>query len=124
VYRDRIALIGDASGSVDAITGEGLCLAFRQAIALAEAIEREDLRQYQTQHRRIGRRPEWMARLLLTLGDRPAVRRIAMHTMAACPNIFNNLLTLHVGAYDEKKHFLDSLPIGGSCGRAGDGASS
>lgn len=124
VYRDRIALIGDASGSVDAITGEGLCLAFRQAIALAEAIERDDLRRYHTQHRRIARRPEWMARLLLILGDRPAVRRIAMHTMAARPSIFTNLLTVHVGAYDEKNHFLDSLPIDGSCVRAGDGTSS
>ena len=35
VYRGNIALIGDASGSVDAITGEGLCLSFQQAIALA-----------------------------------------------------------------------------------------
>jgi flavin-dependent dehydrogenase len=39
VYREHIALIGDASGSVDAITVEGLYLAFRQATALADAIE-------------------------------------------------------------------------------------
>ena len=124
VYRDRIALIGDASGSVDAITGEGLCLAFRQAIALAEAIEGDDLRQYQRQHRRIARRPEWMARLLLMLGDHPAARRIAMHAMAAHPSIFTELLTVHVGAHDEKKLLLDSLPIDGSSVRAGDRAGS
>ncbi len=29
VVRDRVALVGDASGSVDAITGDGLSLAFR-----------------------------------------------------------------------------------------------
>ena len=28
VYRDRTVLVGDASGGVDAITGEGLCLSF------------------------------------------------------------------------------------------------
>src|SRR5581483_9749246 len=38
VYRDHIALIGEASGSVDAITGEGMALAFRQAKALATAL--------------------------------------------------------------------------------------
>jgi flavin-dependent dehydrogenase len=30
VFSGHIALVGDASGSVDAVTGEGLCLAFRQ----------------------------------------------------------------------------------------------
>src|SRR5579864_4561537 len=50
VYRERVALIGDASGSVDAITGEGLCLSFRQATALADALESDDLRRYQAAH--------------------------------------------------------------------------
>lgn len=59
----------------DAITGEGLCLAFRQATALAEAIECVDLTKYQRKHRQIARRPEMMDRLLLTLGDHPHVRR-------------------------------------------------
>ena len=102
VFGNRTALIGDASGSVDAITGEGLCLAFRQAIALAEAMERGDLRHYETRHRRIARRPEWMARLLLTLGDCPAARRMAMRAMAAYPDIFAKLLSIHVGAFNEK----------------------
>src|SRR5665647_3155375 len=31
VYRGNVALVGDASGSVDAITGEGLCLLFQQS---------------------------------------------------------------------------------------------
>ena len=38
--RGNVALIGDASGTVDAITGEGLCLAFSQAMVLAECLER------------------------------------------------------------------------------------
>ncbi len=50
VHRGRIALIGDASGSVDAITGEGMGLAFRQALALADALAADNLDQYQAAH--------------------------------------------------------------------------
>src|SRR5262249_49932449 len=39
VRRGNVALLGDASGSVDAITGEGLRLALLQALVLAESIE-------------------------------------------------------------------------------------
>lgn len=101
VYRDHVALIGDASGSVDAITGQGLCLVFRQATALVEAIEHGDLAQYQRKHRQIARRAEWMAELLLLLGDRPQVRRAALSAIAARPEIFARLLAVHVGAFYE-----------------------
>jgi menaquinone-9 beta-reductase len=101
VYREHIALVGDASGSVDAITGEGLCLAFRQATALAEAIECGDLAKYQRKHSQIARRPEWMARLLLTLGDHAQFRRAAMSAMTSHPGIFARMLALHVGAFYE-----------------------
>src|SRR5712692_6288285 len=67
VYSGNIALIGDASGSVDAITGEGLCLSFRQAKALADALGRGNLANYQRAHRRLARWPYTMGRLLLML---------------------------------------------------------
>jgi len=105
VHRGRVVLVGDASGSVDAITGEGLCLAFRQAAALAEAIECGDLARYQRRHRQIARRPEWMARLLLTLGDHAQFRRAAMSAMTAHPGIFAKMLAVHVGAFYETNHF-------------------
>ncbi len=101
VYREHIALIGDASGSVDAITGEGLCLAFRQATALAEAIECGDLTMYQRKHRQIARRPEMMARLLLSLGDHAHIRRVAMFAMTSHPGLFAKMLAAHVDAFDE-----------------------
>src|SRR5205823_12331675 len=47
----RVALIGDASGSVDAITGEGLCVSFQQAMALANALETGNLATYRAEHR-------------------------------------------------------------------------
>ena len=101
VYRGHVALVGDASGSVDAITGEGLCLAFRQAAALADALESGDLAAYQRQHRKIARRPQWMARVLLSLGDHAVARRIALLAMQAQPKIFSALLAAHVGAFHE-----------------------
>jgi hypothetical protein len=64
VIRGRLALIGDASGSVDAITGEGLALAFRQATILAEALSKDDLTIYQAAHQRISRMPRLMSRLM------------------------------------------------------------
>lgn len=53
VYRDNVALIGDASGGVDAITGDGICLSFQQALALASALKANDLHFYQKAHRRL-----------------------------------------------------------------------
>jgi len=97
VCRDRIALIGDASGSIDAITGEGLCLAFRQAVALADALEAGSLSGYQAEHRRIVRRPAMMADLMLMLGNRAGLRRRALVALASRPDLFGNLLATHVG---------------------------
>ncbi len=98
VHRGRVALIGDASGSVDAITGEGLCLSFHQAAALADALECGDLSRYQAAHRRLARRPTVMGRLLLLLDRQPKVRQRAMHALAKHPDLFARLLAVHVGA--------------------------
>ncbi|RMH21511.1 MAG: NAD(P)/FAD-dependent oxidoreductase, partial [Acidobacteria bacterium] len=53
VVRGNLALVGDAAGYVDAITGEGLAVAFHQAHALADALAGGDLRPYARAHRRI-----------------------------------------------------------------------
>lgn len=97
VTRGNVALIGDASGSVDAITGEGLSLLFQQAAALADALEAGDLGRYEAAHRRIGRRPEFMADLMLLLDGRRRLRETALSVMSAYPAIFARLLALHVG---------------------------
>lgn len=98
VYCGRIALIGDASGSVDAITGEGMGLAFRQALALADALAADNLDQYQTAHRRLARRPAFMAQLMLMLDRFPRLRPRVLQTFAAQPVIFERLLAAHVHA--------------------------
>ncbi len=98
VVRGNVALIGDASGSVDAVTGEGLSLAFRQAVALGEALGQNDLALYQIAHRRIGRLPQLMAHLMLAMDDRTWLRHRALRALAAHPQMFTRLLAVHVGA--------------------------
>ena len=97
VYRGHIALLGDASGSVDAITGEGLCQSFRQALALADAMAAGHLKSYQTVHHRLARRPRLMGRLLLRLDQCSSVRRRVLKALAQNPRLFSRLLAIHVG---------------------------
>ena len=97
VYRDGVALLGDASGSVDAITGEGLCLAFKQAAALAHALKTGSLYEYQIQHNRIGARPRRMASLMLALELNQSLRRRALASLANRPKLFESMLKIHVG---------------------------
>ncbi len=98
VWRGRVALVGDASGSVDAITGLGLRLAFRQALALGAALESGDLAQYAVEHRRLARPAELMASFLLLAGRRRSLRERAMRALAAHPQVFARLVAAHAGA--------------------------
>jgi menaquinone-9 beta-reductase len=99
VSRGNVALVGDASGSVDAITGDGLCLLFQHAAALAECFAAGSLQGYQAAHRRIGRRPGFMSRLMLLLDGRRMLRRSAMRLFEFEPALFARLLAVHVGNY-------------------------
>jgi flavin-dependent dehydrogenase len=96
VAQGNVALIGDASGSVDAITGEGICLSFRQAEHLAQAMVRGDLASYNRAHPRLALRPHLMAKAMLMLDRGPAIRRVALGAMSAQPWIFEKLLAVHV----------------------------
>jgi menaquinone-9 beta-reductase len=97
IYQGRTVLIGDASGSVDAITGEGISLSLRQALALADALAADDLGWYQTEHRRMARRPAFMAQLMLLLDRFPRARPHVLRLFAAEPVIFERLLAVHAG---------------------------
>jgi flavin-dependent dehydrogenase len=93
----NVALVGDASGGVDAITGEGLRLAFRQSIALAEAMERGNLSSYEQAHRQQARKPSLMGDLLLTMARNNKLRTRTIHTLAKRPQLFSRLLAVHTG---------------------------
>lgn len=96
VTAGNVALVGDASGSADAITGEGLTLAFREAVLLGEAIDAGDLRIYQAGHPGILRVPQIMSRVLLWMDRCPGLRRRAMAALAEDPQIFQRMLKTHL----------------------------
>lgn len=97
VIQGNVALIGDASGSVDAVTGEGLGLCFRQALALGDALEAGDLASYQRAHRALQRLPHFMARTLLLLDNSPRLRNRTLHALQRRPPLFQQHLGVHVG---------------------------
>jgi flavin-dependent dehydrogenase len=109
VTHGNFALIGDASGMVDAISGEGLSLAFRQALALGEALAKNDLSAYQAAHERIGRLPRFMVRLMLTMDGRAWLRYRALRALASHPPVFDRLLAIHVGALPPAAIGLNTL---------------
>lgn len=94
----NLALLGDASGSVDSVTGLGLAMAFQQAVALGEALAREDLSFYAAEHHRLARRPRVMESVMLAMDRRDTLRRRAIRALAAEPAHFSSLLSVHTGA--------------------------
>ncbi len=112
VVRGNVALIGDASGSADAITGEGLCQAFEQSEALARALAEGNLASYPEAHRRIAFRPACMADLMLTMDRWPWIRRRALAAMAAQPKCFASLLAGHVGSLNPGQLAATGLSLG------------
>ena len=112
VFRGNVALVGDASGGVDAITGQGLYLAFSQALALADALEAGDLAQYEAAHRRLSRRPAFMAQLMLLMDGRPRLRRRVMQTFADEPRLFARMLAVHGGSASAVDCAVNGLRLG------------
>jgi flavin-dependent dehydrogenase len=102
---DRLVLLGDAAGYVDAITGEGLSLAFGCAAdlaalapaALARGASAAALQGYERAWRRRFRVYAAWTRLLLALSRRPALRRGVLALAAARPGPFERLVEAAVG---------------------------
>jgi flavin-dependent dehydrogenase len=97
VFGGNIALVGEASGSVDAITGDGLSMAFRQAVALSRALAANNLSLYQAEHRQISRLPSFMAQSMLLMDKSPWIRQRALRAFTRKPALFERLLSVHVG---------------------------
>lgn len=95
VMRGRVALVGDASGTVDALTGHGLSLSFQQAISLAEAMKKGDLAHYQRAHKKISAVPITMTRLMLLMGGSDYIRRRTIRLFQKTPGLFARLLSIH-----------------------------
>lgn len=97
VTRSNVALIGDASGSADAITGEGLAMGFRQALLLADSLAAGSLHLYEARHASILALPQRMAALLLLLDCSPRLRDRTLRAFASRPHLFREMLAVHVG---------------------------
>ncbi len=98
VRSGRALLLGDAAGYLDAITGEGLSLAFHQAHALVDCVAREDLGGWAAAHRRICRVPLGLIRLILFFEQRPWLRRRVVRALAADPEAFRRFLGVNDGS--------------------------
>jgi flavin-dependent dehydrogenase len=94
--RGRVVLLGDAAGYVDALTGEGLSLAFEAALALPAALRRGAgqgaLAAYDVEAGRRYTRYEAVARLALGLARRPDLRRAALRAGARHPQVLARLV--------------------------------
>jgi flavin-dependent dehydrogenase len=91
--RGRLVLLGDAAGYVDAITGEGLSLAFDQARVLGALLpgalaEPRELQAYEVASRRAFRGYARLASSLVAMARRPALRRVALDRLIANPALF------------------------------------
>lgn len=102
---DRLVLLGDAAGFVDAVTGDGLALAFGCAedlaallpAALAQGASSEALRPYEAAWRRRFRPYAAWTRGMLALARHPAVRRRVLALAASRPEPFERVVAAAVG---------------------------
>jgi flavin-dependent dehydrogenase len=93
--RANLALVGDAAGYLDAITGEGLAVVLHQSAALVAAVRTGDLAPYAAASRRLHRLPDAVTGLVLALERRPRLRARALRALAAEPALFSRLLGIH-----------------------------
>ncbi len=102
---ERLALLGDAAGYVDAITGEGISLALGCAAALAAILPdviardgaRDALAPYERAFARGFRSYAYATRSLLWLARRPRARRLVVDALARAPRVFDAALDAVVG---------------------------
>lgn len=97
VTSGRVALIGDASGTVDAVTGHGLSLSFQQAISLAESLEQRDLASYESAHKKIAFLAITMSRLMTLMSESDWIRRRTLRLFQLTPSLFTRMLAIHTG---------------------------
>ena len=114
VARGRVLLAGDAAIALDAVTGEGLSLAFAAAAALVDATAggapdggpagdrraaHAGAAAYARVWPRLCRRPAALSRLVLRLTEARALRRRAMVALRDAPGSFRAVLALATGAW-------------------------
>jgi menaquinone-9 beta-reductase len=113
VARGNVALVGDASCAIDGIAGQGLSLAFQQAVALSGAVAQGDLAAYAATHRKITSSALRMTRLLLMMASSVTLRRRVLRFFAANPEYFARIMAVHTGtAGTEELQASDLMGLG------------
>jgi flavin-dependent dehydrogenase len=93
-----VALVGDAAGYLDAISGEGLALGFASAVALVERFASGELWRYPRDHARLTRAYYSVTYAMLALSRRPGLRRAAIGYLSRRPHLFSDLLGIAAGS--------------------------
>jgi flavin-dependent dehydrogenase len=97
VLAPGVALVGDAAGYLDALSGEGLALGFRSAVALVDRFAAGELWRYPSDHARIGRAYYALTHFMLALSSRPQLRRVVLRQLIRNPRVFGDLLAIAAG---------------------------
>jgi flavin-dependent dehydrogenase len=84
----RVLLVGDASGYVDALTGEGVALAVAQARVAVTAVRDGDPERYEREWRQVTRRYRMLTSGLLGATRFPVVRRALVPAATRLPSVF------------------------------------
>lgn len=96
--RDRVAgrvlLVGDAAGYIDALTGEGMGLAFGAAEALVDCVIRDRVDEYDRRWRGLTRRYRLLTEALVRAGSLPPIRSRIVPAAAALPSVFASAVDL------------------------------
>jgi menaquinone-9 beta-reductase len=105
----RAVLVGDASGYLDAITGEGISLSLGQALALEQSLSsllknkeldrasHADFEEYRRAHSRLLRPYFFFTSLALFLSPRPGLQDFALRLLGRKPDLFQKLLSASMG---------------------------
>lgn len=84
----RVLLVGDAAGYVDALTGEGLALAFAAAAELVACVVDGRPEAYERAWRRVSRRSRWITEGLLWARTHDATSGRVVPLAARAPRLF------------------------------------
>lgn len=90
----RVLLVGDAAGYIDALTGEGIGLAFSAAELLVDCVVNERPQDYDRQWRRLTRRYRMITAALVGATAHRPVRSAIVPAAQALPNVFSRLVNL------------------------------
>jgi flavin-dependent dehydrogenase len=85
----RVLLVGDAAGYVDALTGEGMGLAFGAAELLVDCIIADRTKDYDRRWRLLTRRYRFLTAALVHAGAHPMLRSRIVPSAAALPWAFS-----------------------------------